>query len=166
MAAVNKRIDKLRLVHWNIQGLRSKYEELRSILSERKVLVACLQETLLGDSQFQPMRSFKLEKSPHFGGENNRGVALMIHGTLQHTRLRLNTTLEAVAVTVHSGKRYTVCSMYLSPNRSVDKSEIRSIIHQLPCPFLFLADFNGKHHLWNPHTPPDQRSKDRGPPAG
>ena len=85
------------------------------------------------------MRNFKLEKSPYFGGENNSGVALMIHGTLQYTRLRLNTTLEAVAVTVHSGKRYTVCSIYLSPNRSIDKNELRSIIHQLPRSFLFQA---------------------------
>ena len=84
MAAASKSIDKLRIVHWNIQGLRSKYEELRTILSERKVLIACLQETLLGDSQWQPTRSYKLEKSPYFGGENNRGVALMIHETLQY----------------------------------------------------------------------------------
>ena len=106
------------------------------------------------------MRNFKLEKSPHFGGENNRGVALMIHGALQYTRLRLNTTLEAVAVTVPLGKKYTVCSIYLSPNRRVDKSEIRSIIHQLPRPFFLLGDFNGKHPMWNPNNPSDQRGRD------
>ena len=84
----------------------------------------------------------------------------MIHGALQYTRVCLNTTLEAVAVTVHSEKRYTVCSIYLSPNRSVDKSEIRSIIHQLPRPFLLLGDLNGKHPLWDSNNPPNQRGKD------
>ena len=84
----------------------------------------------------------------------------MIHETLQYIRLHLSTTLEAVAVTVHSRKRYILCLIYLSPNFSVDKSENHSIIHQLPLTFLLLGDFNGKHPLWNPYNPPDQRGKD------
>ena len=104
--ARRQKLDKVNIIQWNIQGLRARYQELRSILYEEKISVACLQETLLGDSQWQPSRQFKLEKSPLFGGISSRGAALLIHRALQYTRTRIHTTIEAVAVTVHTGRDY------------------------------------------------------------
>ena len=92
-----------------------------------------------------------MEKSPHFGGNNSRGVALLLHGSLQYT------TLEAVAVKVHTGRELTICSVYLSPNCDIPKDEIRTVIRQLPRPFLLLGDFNAKHPLWDLSNPTDQR---------
>ena len=158
--AKKKKLDKLRIIQWNIQGLRAKNEELRSILWENKILIACLQETLLGDSHWQPPRHYKLERSPHFGGDNNRGVAIMLHSSLQHSRLHLNSTLEVVAATIRAQKAYTVCSIYLSPNTRINKGEIRDIIRQLPRPFILLGDFNGKHPLWDLQNPSDHRGRD------
>ena len=126
----------------------------------KRILIACLQETLLGDSQWQPPRHFKLERSPHFGGNNSRGVALVLHSSLQYSRLHLNTTLEVVAATVRVQKKYSICSIYLSPNTRINKGEIRDIIHQLPRPFILLGDFNGKHPLWDPHNTSDHRGRD------
>ena len=121
MAGNRKKLDKLHIIQWNIQGLRARYQELRSILYNNKILVACLQETLLGDSQWQPSKQFKIEKSPHLGGGSNRGVALLLHSSLQYTRIRLFTTIEAVAATVHTGKELTICSIYLSPNLNIER---------------------------------------------
>ena len=56
------------LLNWNIQGIRAKHQELNSILSERQVSVACLQETILGDANWQPGKRYKIEKSLHIGG--------------------------------------------------------------------------------------------------
>ena len=106
MAVNRPSLDRLNIVQWNIQGLRAKYQELRTILNEKKISVACLQETLLGDTNWQPTRNYKMEKSPHIGGDHNRGVAILTHATLQYTRIRLHTTLEAVAITINQGKQY------------------------------------------------------------
>ena len=84
---INKKLEKLNILQWNIHGLRAKALELSSILSEKK--------TLLGDSNWCPTKKYKLEKSPHIGGEQNRGVAILIHATLQYNRVPLHTTLEA-----------------------------------------------------------------------
>ena len=111
----SKSINKLNILQWNVQGVRARYQELSSILRNKKVSVACIQETLLGDANWQPSHAYKMEKSPHFGDNQNRGVAVLIHTTLQYTRVRLYTTLEAVAVTINSSKQYTLCSIYLSP---------------------------------------------------
>ena len=56
--------------------VRANALELSSILSKKKISVACLQETLLGDSNWCPTKKYKLEKSPHIGGAQNRGVAI------------------------------------------------------------------------------------------
>ena len=140
-----KKLEKLTLLNWNIQGIRAKHQELSSILSERQVSVACLQETILGDANWQPGKRYKIEKSPHIGGEQNRGVAIMLHSSLQYSRVPLNTTLEAVAVKILSNKQYTICSLYLSRNANIDKEEVRDLIHQLLRPFLLMGDFNAKH---------------------
>ena len=157
MAPTGSKLDKLSIAQWNIQGLRPKYEELRSIFHDKNLLVACLQETLLGDSTWQPPKTFKLEKNPNIDG--SRGVAVVLHSSLQYTRLPLRTTLEAVAVSINSGRKITVCSIYLSPNANITREELVGIIQQLPRPFLLLGDFNAKHPLWGHRSPANQRGK-------
>ena len=93
-----KKLDKFKIVNWNIQGMRAKNQELSSIMRDRQVSVACLQETLLGDTNWQPDRKYKMVKSPHIGGEQNRGTAILIHTSLQYSQIRIRTTLEAVVV--------------------------------------------------------------------
>ena len=151
---------KISVLQWNVQGIRARYQELSSILRNKKVSVACLQETLLGDADWQPTHLYKMEKSPHFGGEHNRGVAIMVHTTLQYSRVRLYTTLEAVAITINSSKQYTICSVYLSPSVNIRREEIRNLIRQLPRPALLLGDFNAKHPLWDPVNNDDARGRD------
>ena len=105
------------------------------------------------------MKKYKLEKSPHIGGKQNRGVAILIHATLQYNRVPLHTTLEAAAITINSTKRYTICSLYLSPNANIDMEELKSLIRQLPRPFLLLGDFNAKHSAWDFENSADPRGR-------
>ena len=60
---VNKILEKLIILQWNVQGLRANALELSSILSEKKISVACLQETLLGDSNEKVQTG---KKPPHW----------------------------------------------------------------------------------------------------
>ena len=153
------KLNTLKILNWNIQGLRAKYHELSSILREGQVPVACLQETILGDASWGPSHSYKIEKSPHIGGEQNRGVAILLHSALQYSRIQLNTTLEVVAVTIHSDRPYTICSIYLSPNINISKEEVRDVIHQLPRPFLLMGDFNAKNPAWDLENTADARGR-------
>ncbi|MEL6605957.1 MAG: reverse transcriptase domain-containing protein [Cyanobacteria bacterium J06614_10] len=155
----SKNINKLNILQWNIQGLRSKTQELNTILSDKKIMIACLQETLLEDTQFQPNRKFQIERSPHFANMQNRGVAILINNMINYSRIRLNTTLEAVAIRIHSIKTYTLCSIYLSPNMNIAKEDLKDIIKQLPAPFLLMGDFNAKHPMWDSNHAPDTRGR-------
>ena len=106
----------------------------------------------LGDSNWCPTKMYKLEKSPHIGGEQNRGVAILIHAML-------HTTLEAATVTINSTKRYTICSVYLSPNANTDMEELKSLICQLPRPFLLPGNFSAKHPAWDFENSADPRGR-------
>ena len=40
-------------------------------------------------------------------------------------------------------------AVYLSPNANIDMEELKSLIRELPRPFLLLGDFNAKHPAWD-----------------
>ena len=61
--------------------------------------------------------------------------------------------------TINSTKRYTICSVYLSPNAQIDMEEWKSLIRQLPRPFLLLGDFNAKHLAWDFENSADPRGR-------
>ena len=65
------------------------------------ITIACLSETLLGNIQWQPGKQFKVDKCSYVSGENNIGIALLIHNALQYTQVRPYTTLEVVAIIIH-----------------------------------------------------------------
>ena len=72
MAQTPKRnLNKLRILQWNIQGIRAKQEELQAILNNQQISVACIQETLLEDKIWNPPRNYSIEKSSHIAGEGN-----------------------------------------------------------------------------------------------
>ena len=112
----SSKLNSLRILQWNIQGIRAKHEELQAILYNQSVSIACIQETLLENKLWNPPRNYAIEKSPYIAGEGNRGVAMLLHRAVPYTRLNINTTLEAVAVKIHLKRSYTVCSLYMSPN--------------------------------------------------
>ena len=142
---IRNSMNKLRILQWNIQGVRAKQTELQTMLSDNSITIACIQETLLENSKWNPPKNYSVERNSHIAGEGNRGVAVLLHNSIPYTRLNINTTLEAIAVNVHQEQSYTICSIYLSPNKSITKEDLKDLLSQLPSPFLILGDFNAKH---------------------
>ena len=96
----SNKLNSLRILQWNIQGIRAKQEELQAMLNNQSVSIACIQETLLENKLWNPPRNYIIEKSPHIAGEGNQGVAVFLHRAVPYTRLNINTTMEAVAVKI------------------------------------------------------------------
>ena len=133
------KFNSLWILPWNIIGIRAKQEEMQAILYNQSISIACIQETLLENKLWNPPRNYAIEKSPYIAGEGNRGVAVLLHRAVPYTRLNINTTLEAVAVTIHLRRSYTVCSIYMSPNLVIRKEDLLNLLTQLPAPFLILG---------------------------
>ena len=73
--------------------------------------------------------------------------------------MKLNTPLQAVAVSVKIQTRITICSIYLPPREHVDLEQLQNLIDQLPKPFLLLGDFNAHHSMWHDSRNTDQRGR-------
>ena len=109
--------------------------------------IVCLQETKLGDRDFNPGLNYSFYKSAtpvslHAKG----GTAIIVSKATQHSVVNIHTPLQAVAVRILLDKYITICSLYLPDNFSL--SELQNLITQLPSPFLLLGDFNAHNPMW------------------
>ena len=108
-----------------------------------------LQETMLGNANIPCPKDYLAYHSPvgHNNGSNG-GAMIYIRHDIPHNQFLLQSSLQVVAVQIYLQRKYTVCSLYLPPNNTFPEDEFKSILNQLPKPFLILGDMNGRNHLW------------------
>ena len=137
------------ILQWNCGSIKANFEELHLLLNEQKPVAVCLQETFLKDSV-----KFNLKyHSCYFKNCSDKdkalgGVAVIVNNFVPHHSLRLDSTLQAVAVSISLNKTITLCSVYLPPRLQIDIEKLDHLIDQLPKPFILMGDFNSHHTLW------------------
>lgn len=140
------------IVQWNCEGLLPKKGELEIIIAEKDPMCICLQETKLPYNKECNLPGFKpflrnLEVAD--GGIAHGGVAVYVRKGVSAMEVKLNTRLQAIAVSIKFKNRVTVCSLYLPPAPQViRKKDLENLLAQLPKPFLLLGDFNARSKLW------------------
>ncbi|GFW07738.1 putative RNA-directed DNA polymerase from transposon X-element [Trichonephila clavipes] len=76
------------------------------------------------------------------------GVCIFTSLDVPFSALPLHTSLQAVAVRIHSTSLIIVCSLYLPPNTVIHQHDLNNLVDQLAAPFIILGDFNGHSTLW------------------
>ena len=76
------------------------------------------------------------------------GVAVIVNNSVPHHLVKLEITLQTVAVNISFNKTITLCSFYLNPSMPVDLKKLDHLMEQLPKPFILMGDFNSHHTLW------------------
>ena len=142
------------IVHWNCRGIKNKSHELEIIASECKAQVICLQETKLSHDQKIHLKGFDCfykHKTLEPGQHAHGGVAILASKKCSKSEIKLNTALQAVAISIKLHKRITICSFYCPPSKAADFSQVEfeNLLDQLPKPFLVLGDFNAHNRLWH-----------------
>ena len=141
------------ILQWNCKGLRSRAEELKVLLHDYNPGITCLQEIKLGTDSFNPGLNYVLYRSPPPASDRAKGgAAIIIKKSLQHSLLKLNTHLQAVAIQVILDRQLTICSLYLPPDLTFNVNDLQVLVNQLPSPFLILGDFNAHNPLWGGDT--------------
>ena len=72
----------------------------------------------------------------------------MIHSTVPHRKIDLNTNLQAIAIKASLNKSITICSIYIPPNKRISQNDLEKLLLQLPQPYIICGDFNGHCELW------------------
>ena len=119
------------MLQWNIQSIRTKFNELKILLSELNPCCVSLQETMLGDNQMNPPSGYVMLQSRRVRDDRHeRSVAILVNNSVQHENILLNTQLQAAALRIGLGKWYTICTIYL-PHIVLTRVDIEQLIGQL-----------------------------------
>ena len=148
-----------KIIQWNCQGYRAKYEDLCELLNQENPAIVILQETMLNQQPLRPPNSYSVYSDFHAPTPGN-GLATLIRRDIPHSILNIQTDLQASAFRIQLSKQYTLCNIYLPPRKPIRLNEISSLIDQLPPPVIVGGDFNSRHPLWDARcNQPDARSR-------
>ena len=138
------------IIQWNCRGFRANFDEIGVLSSTQKANIFCLQETYLKPSDSLQLRNYHMYNAyGHIVHERAfGGSSILVKKGIIHSPVHLITDLQAVAVRVTLHRTFTICSLYIPPNRNVTNNELTDLFYQLPTPCLILGDFNGHNPLW------------------
>ena len=130
-----------------LSGLRPRYKELILLLTLLRPSVFYLQETYLKAENTSTSKGFNTYNSDCLRASG--GSSIFVHSSCPQREIKLNTDLQAVAVSVTLKKEITLCSVYIPPSFALISEHLNSLLQQLPSPFFLLGDFNGHNVLWS-----------------
>ena len=137
------------ILQWNCRGIKANFEELKLLINEKKPVAVCLQETFLKDSdKFSLKYQSSYFKNCSGNDRSSGGVAVNVNNSTPHHSVKLNATVQAVAVSISLNKTVTLCSIYFPPRSQIDTKKRDHLIDQLPKPFISMGDFNSHYTSW------------------
>ena len=135
-------------MQWNLQAYRTKFYDLKQLLNKYHPACMSLQETMIRNRQVKPPSQYIIYNSNVVRNDGHeRGASILVHRTVHHEVIPLNTTLQATAIRLVLNKKYTLCSLYL-PHHNINADEIEDLLQQLPRPFVLQGDLNARSGLW------------------
>jgi exonuclease III len=125
-------------------------QNLQLLISNLSQLVMCLQETHFTNQKVHVLRTYQAFcKNRAIRERASGGVSIYVKDDILCTKISLETTLEAIAVSLYlPTQKLTVCNVYLPPNATITVLELSMLIEQLPRPFVLLGDFNAHNVIW------------------
>ena len=148
------------ILQWNAQGLRHKKDELLELIHDYRATLVAIQETKLTEEYNIRIPNYNvISKSGHYNRGQHGGVTLYIHSDIPYNEIPLSTTLQAIAVEVHTSFRFSICNVYASRSHDLTRQKLQHILNQIPQPCLFVGDFNAYGTSWGAATS-DERGKD------
>ncbi|GFQ93255.1 putative RNA-directed DNA polymerase from transposon X-element [Trichonephila clavata] len=140
------------LVSWNANGIRSRVEEFREIITEWNPDIINLQETHIQACHHLSFPNYNIYRTDRtFRGG---GTAILIKRNIPHHEVKItNPSFELTAIQIVRPNSHpiTVISAYRSPLKPILIQDLHSLFRNHDY-VLVAGDLNAKHHSWNPHT--------------
>ena len=140
---------KYNFFQWNCRGLRGSREEIELLMDEYSPAALCLQETMLKQTNEQTFKNHHAYYSSTSSGSG--GVAIIVKDTFLHSKIDLQSKLQAVAVRITIGQRkYSLCSIYIPPPDAphIKIEDLKHLRSQLQSPVILMGDFNCHNGFW------------------
>jgi exonuclease III len=107
------------VIQWNIRGLRANYNELLILMQSFQPVAFCLQELKISNLYQFPNRQYSLvSKLPDMDNSNkpSGGSGNLIRKDIPRSKIKLDSSLQAVACRISLPEPISVCSVYLPPS--------------------------------------------------
>ena len=145
------------ILQWNTNSLVSHWGEFREYMTNKKPLIAAIQETLFLDTDSQNYTFTLSGYSLYCNNVNTKprrgGSALYVSNNLLHNRIIYDSPLNYVAANIKIAQRdVNVISIYLSPNLNITEQQLDHLFGQISPPCLIVGDFNAQHTAWGCHS--------------
>lgn len=139
----------MHLVQWNLNGFYARLPFLQLLKKKICPTILCLQETNFKHDHCGRITGY----NPYFKNRQNAahasgGVAIFVKNNYPSDQIFINTALEAVAVTVETPTKITICTVYIPNSYALTSMELKNLVRQLPKPFILVGDFNSHNPLW------------------
>ena len=147
--------DRLKVLQWNVLGLRGKRSELLQAIVEEDLDLVLLQETLEPEHVEWRLAGYTVHALPR-DGDGRRGCMVVVRSSLPHQRIpdpvHCGLGVEVMAVLLQlPGLSLTVYNVYCSPRRQLEAGELLSLAAHTNV--LVAGDFNAHHPLLQSVSP-------------
>ena len=121
------------ILQWNCEGIKPKFAtgDIVQIIKETGTNCLALQETKLppgAQFKIKGFKSYLQNLDIEDGQRPHGGVAIFVKNFVSSYRIDLQTTLQAVAVSIKIHKRITVCSLYLPPGELITIEQLQNLV--------------------------------------
>lgn len=146
-------LGNLKIVHWNVCGLRRKTRHLRALLHAKHIDVALISETKLRDRVGLRLKGYCVYRQDKLSADQAcHGLLVAVKRTIPHKLLpRLNlASMDALGIQLDrfDGAPLRVYAVYKPPKTSLMTSDIDALL-RFDCPTIAAGDMNSKHSSWN-----------------
>lgn len=139
--------NKINVISWNCNGLKSKIHSLINFLKTHSIHIALIQETHLKPSDPISIKNYHLIRRDRDNGQG--GVAILISHLIPFTQSQLpaNTSIEYLAITLANDT--VIVNVYNSPRNIFSQQDLTTLLSHRRT--LVAGDFNARHITWNCH---------------
>jgi len=106
--------ESFKILQWNCRGIGANLTDLQLLLSQN-VHVACLQETRLHHNSLFSIKHYSAynynPNTPNDSSPSLGGISILVHSSIPHASLHLNTSLQAQAIKISLDQTVTICNI-------------------------------------------------------
>ena len=138
------------IINWNCRGFRKNIDEIKNLMHDHDPTVFCFQETFLRASKVINFRRYSSYHNYSLSTDDRAigGSSILVKNSVVHREIKLDTTLQAVAISLSLNKTLLSVAFIYQPGIRVSCQELDKLIQQLPSPFILTGDLNAHNPLW------------------
>ena len=142
--------NKLKIAHWNANGLRNKIEQLKNFIYEHNIDIMLINETKFTSRNNCNIQGYKTLRADRIStGTKNPGggIAIFVKNGIPSSEITYNKNSNDFQVIGVKIKKLTVYSVYVK-NNSLDTSVLDDLFKS-NIKVIVAGDFNARHQIWN-----------------